>query len=124
MAIQTATYEISFYQRAQPDRIVYEHGKTEKDCEHHRYEVVRDYHVPVGNPAIEQMLRDNYHWNDQFTLGNPVLGLPVFPIPVVKKTTQITVVTAHATGTHTLIETETVDTERLSKPQGGNAFGS
>lgn len=122
MAIQTSTYEISFYQRAQPSRTVYEPGKTEANCEHHRYEVVRDYHIPVGNPAIEQALRDSYHWNDHFTLGNPVLGLPQFPVPVVIKTTTTTVTTAKAEGTHTLVETENIDIERYSKPQGGHAF--
>lgn len=122
MAIQTATYEISFYQRAQPNRIVYEPGKTLADCEHHRYEVVRDYHIPVGNPSIESMLRESYHWKDQFTIGNPIMGAAVFPTPVVLKTTVTTVTTAKAEGTHVLQETELVDIEKASKPQGGHAF--
>jgi len=120
--IQTKTYETSYAQRAQVGRIVVQPGKSLEEAEHHRYEVVRDYHIPVGNPNIEAMLRESSYQGDNYMIGNPVCNLPIFPDPVILKTEVITIEGVHAQGTHTLITTEDNDVIKNAKSTGGQLF--
>lgn len=120
--IQIKTYEIDHRQSAQAGRLYYEPGKRPSECEHHRYESMRDYHVPVGNPNIEALLRNGYFQADCYTLGNPMLGKTVPPTPKVLSTKVVTVTQVGVQGTHTVINTESMDTTSFQKSQGGHGF--
>ena len=112
-------YNTSYAQRAQQGRRNYVPGKKDSEVNSHDWESKIDYHAPVGNPNIEEALRENGYRLSVVEAGNPVENSPQFNEPVVLSTTSYTIKEVGVEGTHVVVETENLDIHKLEKSMGG-----
>jgi len=82
----------------------------------------RDYHVPYGNPAIEDQLRDHLYQGVWLDPEIPVTSPESFPTPVVSDTTVEVVHEVGIEGTHERNDTLNIDIHKHEKSSGGTFF--
>lgn len=125
--IEEKFYEINHIQKANPNRKYNEPGKLAADCDPNHYDVTKDYHIPLGNPALDAMVRDNgyhhsYFWNQSASKGVTSCDGIKFPTPIVTGTKVTTIQQPGTDSTHEVTETLSVDIHKQAKAIGGYGF--